>query len=119
MRSCLAALVLATVVACGSSPVSGAAVATSEIVRAPIEVAAMAPLVIADEAGWSAFAADLVAAKTAGVTTISVDVWWGDVERAGDEQFDWSWVDRASRTIRDRGRSRLGIGASLSLVQFT
>jgi beta-galactosidase GanA len=65
----------------------------------------MGPLDMQTEAEWSAFAADLAQARALGLESISIDVWWGQVERDGDQQFDWSWVDRAARTITNAGLS--------------
>ena len=32
-----------------------------------------------------------------------MDVWWGDVEKAGDNRFDWSYYDRVFREITAAG----------------
>ena len=59
-------------------------------------LAAMAPLTIGDledprdparEGEWTTFARELAEAKALGIGSISVDVWWGSVERAGDVGF--------------------------------
>ena len=60
----------------------------------------MAPLKVTD---WADFEHDLAAVKAYGVDAVSVDVWWGDVEKAGDNRFDWSYYDRVFRTITDAG----------------
>lgn len=50
----------------------------------------MAPLHIDD---WEQFENDLSLAKDMGVNSVSVDVWWGDVEKNGDNQFNWSYYE--------------------------
>ncbi|KAI8901462.1 glycosyl hydrolase family 14-domain-containing protein [Globomyces pollinis-pini] len=34
---------------------------------------------------------------------MATDVWWGEVEKAGDQKFDWSYYDKLSGTIIDAG----------------
>ncbi|MFT5756298.1 MAG: beta-amylase [Alteromonadaceae bacterium] len=58
----------------------------------------MAPLVVSD---WVTFDQQLVTAKAMGVDAVSVDVWWGKVERAGDEVFDWSYYDTLVQHIEN------------------
>jgi len=62
--------------------------------------AAMAPLEVHD---WNGFKAQLAQAKAIGIAAISTDVWWGKVEGAGDQRFDWSYYDKVSRAITDAG----------------
>ena len=62
--------------------------------------AAMAPLVVED---WEGFKRDLKRAKEIGITAISTDVWWGKVEGAGDQQFDWGYYDSVSSVIIEHG----------------
>ena len=52
--------------------------------------AAMAPLVVQD---WNTFTNNLQRAKAIGITAITTDVWWGKVEGAGDQVFDWGYHD--------------------------
>lgn len=77
-----------------------------------VGLSAMAPLVIgrltnpddpAYEHEWTAFGSDLEEAKALGIDAISFDVWWGVVEREGDQRFDWAWVDRVVQAIADAG----------------
>jgi beta-amylase len=77
-----------------------------------VHLAAMAPLVIgrldaphdpAHEAEWARFTRDLEDAKALGIESVSVDVWWGAVERTGDQEFDFRWVDRAATAITGAG----------------
>jgi beta-amylase len=75
-----------------------------------VHVSAMAPLTIGrfdapDERPeeWAKFAADLAEAKALGIKAISVNLWWGAIEREGDQRFDWRWVDKAFQQILDAG----------------
>lgn len=60
----------------------------------------MAPLHVED---WSAFEYELKMAKDMGADGISVDVWWGDVEKNGDNVFDWSYYDTIFQKIQNAG----------------
>lgn len=62
--------------------------------------AVMAPLEVSD---WEGFKQQLRQAKAAGVTAVSTDVWWGKVEKKGDQQFDWSYYDAVSSVIIEAG----------------
>jgi beta-amylase len=63
----------------------------------------MAPLDIRDDAARQEFQRLLGEAKGIGVDTVSVDVWWGKVEKDGDQQFDWSYYDQVFDRIRQAG----------------
>ena len=63
----------------------------------------MAPLEINDAAAWSDFQNRLYTAKSLGVDAVSVDVWWGKVEAAGDQIFDWSYYDTVVSKIEAAG----------------
>jgi beta-amylase len=60
----------------------------------------MAPLEVSD---WYAFDQQLATAKSMGVNAVSVDVWWGKVEGAGDQVFDWSYYDTIVQHIENAG----------------
>ncbi|WP_432667547.1 family 14 glycosylhydrolase [Wukongibacter baidiensis] len=60
----------------------------------------MAPLYVSD---WGSFEYQLSMAKDIGVDAVSVDVWWGDVEKQGDNQFNWSYYDQIFSKIKDSG----------------
>ena len=60
----------------------------------------MAPLEVSD---WNQFSNQLSAVKSYGVDAVTVDVWWGKVEAAGDNQFNWSYYDQVFQTITSRG----------------
>lgn len=60
----------------------------------------MAPLVVSD---WGQFGSQLNTVKAYGVDAVTVDVWWGTVEGAGDNQFNWTYYDRIFSEITSRG----------------
>lgn len=63
----------------------------------------MAPLSIDNSGEWADFQNRLFTAKSMGVDAVSVDVWWGRVEGAGDQIFDWSYYDTIVNTIETAG----------------
>ena len=72
--------------------------------QAPVEtVAVMAPLFMTNQSEQQTFDALLQQAADIGVNAVTVDVWWGVVEGAGNQQFDWTYYDSVFQTIRDRG----------------
>ena len=77
----------------------------------PFTANVMAPLRVSD---WSAFENQLAIAAAIGVDAVSVDVWWGDVEAAGDQVFDWSYYDTIFQKITAAG---LDIVAIMSFHQ--
>ncbi|MBZ9612393.1 family 14 glycosylhydrolase [Rheinheimera maricola] len=60
----------------------------------------MAPLQVEDRAE---FRQQLTMARQIGVEGVSVDVWWGLVEQAGDQQFNWQYYDNIFADIRGAG----------------
>src|SRR5690606_10030879 len=64
---------------------------------------AMAPLELTNQSQWNDFQWQLGEAASYGLDGISVDVWWGKVEAAGDNQFDWSYYDQIFGTIINAG----------------
>ena len=77
-------------------PVQAALLATANVM-APLDLDAGS----AD--AWNAFRSQLKIAKSMGVDAISVDVWWGKVERTDDNRFDWSYYDRVLAAIESAG----------------
>jgi beta-amylase len=65
-------------------------------------MAVMAPLYVAEHE-WDTFVRDLRALKAKGFDTLSVDVWWGLVQKEGPQSFDWSYYDRLYEVIRAEG----------------
>ena len=64
----------------------------------------MAPLDMRDApTAREVFRDQLRIAKSIGVDAISVDVWWGIVEKAGNDRFDWSYYDGVFQDIRNAG----------------
>lgn len=68
----------------------------------------MAPLLVEDRAK---FRAQLAVAKHIGVDGVSVDVWWGLVEQADDQQFNWQYYDAIFADIRGAGLNIIPIMA--------
>jgi hypothetical protein len=89
----LASLVVAPI---GAAPASAAAATNSPDFTANV----MAPLEVFD---FTQFGNQLSTVKAYGVDAVSVDVWWGKVEGAGDNQFNWSYYDQVFQTITSRG----------------
>lgn len=52
---------------------------------------------------WSDFAKQLATLKSNGVYALTTDLWWGDVENTGDNQFDWSYYRQYAQTVRESG----------------
>ncbi len=65
--------------------------------------AVMAPLLLQNSGDWDRFKDQLAEAKSIGVTAVSTDVWWGQVEPVRDQEFDWSYYDRLSDAIIGAG----------------
>ncbi|MCR8645123.1 family 14 glycosylhydrolase [Paenibacillus sp. N1-5-1-14] len=61
----------------------------------------MAPLTHITD--WTAFGKQLKTLKDNGVAGITTDVWWGDVEAAGDQVFDWSYYITYANQVRAAG----------------
>ncbi len=61
----------------------------------------MAPLTKITD--WTAFQKQLVTLKNNGVYALTTDIWWGDVEKAGDNVFDWSYYKTYADTVRAAG----------------
>lgn len=52
---------------------------------------------------WNAFARQLSTLKNNGVYALTTDVWWGYVEGAGDNVFDWSYYKQYADVVRKSG----------------
>lgn len=61
----------------------------------------MAPLTKITD--WNAFKNQLVTLKNNNVYALTTDIWWGDVESAGDNVFDWSYYKTYADTVRASG----------------
>lgn len=81
------------------------AMSTVEAAQPPrLDTAAvLGPLTIDTAAEMRTFERLLGQAKAAGVDTVAIDVWWGRVERRGDQRFDWGYYDEVFAKIRERG----------------
>ncbi|WP_395340019.1 family 14 glycosylhydrolase [Ningiella sp. W23] len=60
----------------------------------------MAPLELATEEQWQQFDKELAIAKEMGVHGVSVDIWWGKVEKSADNTFDWSYYHKLAELLR-------------------
>lgn len=60
----------------------------------PISFHALAPLDIRTEPEWHDFEQQLAIAQEMGIDAIATDIWWGKVEAAGDQAFNWQYYDR-------------------------
>ncbi|MED1116424.1 family 14 glycosylhydrolase [Bacillus paramycoides] len=70
----------------------------------------MAPLKkIPDMMTWETFENDLRWAKQNGFSAITVDFWWGDMEKNGDQQFDFSYAQRFAQSVRNAGMKMIPI----------
>ncbi|PTY04910.1 hypothetical protein DB347_19655 [Opitutaceae bacterium EW11] len=75
-------------------------VSPSRISAAAVETAnVMAPLRVGP-GDWTVFEQQLDTVRQYGVTAVSVDVWMGEVEASGDNQFNWSYYDTIFSKIR-------------------
>lgn len=61
----------------------------------------MAPLT--EISDWDAFEAKLKTMKKNGVYALTTDIWWGMVERKGDNQFDWSYYEKYAEAVEESG----------------
>ncbi len=52
---------------------------------------------------WNAFKSQLITLKNNGVYALTTDVWWGDVEANGDNQFSWNYYKTYADTVRAAG----------------
>lgn len=92
----LLSLMLSLTVFIGSpSKTASAAVADD------FQVSVMGPLAKIND--WSSFKKQLQTLKSSGVYAITTDVWWGYVESAGDNQFDWSYYKTYADAAKEAG----------------
>ncbi|MDM5188725.1 family 14 glycosylhydrolase [Bacillus sp. DX4.1] len=70
----------------------------------------MAPLKkIPEVTNWETFENDLRWAKQNGFYAITVDFWWGDMEKEGDQQFDFSYAQRFAQSVKNAGMKMVPI----------
>nr|WP_246096298.1 family 14 glycosylhydrolase [Paenibacillus sinopodophylli] len=75
--------------------------AVSANVANDFQTSVMAPLTKITD--WNAFKNQLTTLKNNGVYALTTDVWWGDVEAAGDNQFDWSYYKTYANVVIESG----------------
>lgn len=94
-RQCIAFVLSAIMVLGGLLPQTSLSVSAASSFTSNV----MAPLHVSN---WGSFEYDLSLAKTMGVDSVSVDVWWGDVEQQ-DNAFTWSYYDTIFSKIKNAG----------------
>ncbi|AEI40010.1 family 14 glycosylhydrolase [Paenibacillus mucilaginosus] len=87
-------MLLTTVIGLGPSR-------TEAAVASDFQASVMGPL--AQVTDWNAFKNQLRTLKSNGVYAITTDVWWGLVESAGDNQFNWSYYQTYASAVREAG----------------
>ncbi|MGO4544646.1 family 14 glycosylhydrolase [Paenibacillus sp. 2TAB23] len=75
--------------------------AASANVANDFQASVMAPLTKITD--WNAFKNQLITLKNNGVYALTTDIWWGDVEAAGDNQFDWSYYKTYANAVIESG----------------
>ncbi len=55
------------------------------------------------EEEWKRFREDIRTLKANGISGVSVDVWWGVVQRRGRDVFDWSYYRRLFEILKSEG----------------
>ncbi|WP_252361572.1 family 14 glycosylhydrolase, partial [Paenibacillus terrae] len=73
----------------------------SAAVADDFQASVMGPLAKIND--WGAFKKQLQTLKSNGVYAITTDVWWGYVESAGDNQFDWSYYKTYADAVKEAG----------------
>ncbi|WP_139491008.1 family 14 glycosylhydrolase [Brevibacillus dissolubilis] len=96
-KSSLATLSLAVVAGIFAGNMNTA----SATVKSDYKTYVMAPLTKITD--WTAFKSQLTTLKNNGVYALTTDVWWGDVEAAGDNQFNWTYYKTYADTVRAAG----------------
>ncbi|ACD23373.1 MULTISPECIES: family 14 glycosylhydrolase [unclassified Clostridium] len=61
----------------------------------------MAPLEKIED--WNKFKNQLITLKNKGVYALTTDIWWGEVESKGDNQFDWNYYKTYANIVRESG----------------
>lgn len=79
------------------SPSNTASAAVADDFQASV----MGPLAKIND--WGSFKKQLQTLKNNGVYAITTDVWWGYVESAGDNQFDWSYYKTYANAVKEAG----------------
>ncbi|MGF7047717.1 glycosidase/chitodextrinase [Paenibacillus sp. DS2015] len=79
---------------------TGSGTASADVAN-DFKASVMAPL--SKITDWNAFRNQLQTLKNNGVYGITTDVWWGDVEAAGDNQFDWSYYKTYANVVSESG----------------
>ncbi|WP_068617689.1 family 14 glycosylhydrolase [Paenibacillus tuaregi] len=97
-EGCLFTLILSLILGTFLTPLTNTAKAE---VASDFQAYVMAPLTKITD--WNAFRNQLQTLKNNGVYALTTDVWWGDVEAAGDNQFDWSYYKTYANVVQESG----------------
>jgi hypothetical protein len=62
----------------------------------------MGPLWLSTYSQFQDFKNDLDIAKNIGIDAITIDIWWGAVEKESDQSFDWSYYDKVFDLIEEK-----------------
>lgn len=62
----------------------------------------MGPLWLNTYQDFTNFESDLETAKKIGINAVTIDVWWGAVEKGTDQNFDWSYYDKVFNLIEKK-----------------
>src|SRR5690606_26152865 len=65
------------------------------------EINVMAPLGRIQD--WEIFKTQLATLKNSGISGITTDVWWGEFEGRGDNQFDWDYYVTYAHVVAEVG----------------
>lgn len=68
-------------------------------VMAPLHVSTYNNKSILEPDDWKTLKTHLATVKDLNVDAVTVDVWWGLVEKEGDDIFDWSYYDKLFEAI--------------------
>ncbi|MBU2972106.1 family 14 glycosylhydrolase [Pseudoalteromonas sp. C2R02] len=62
----------------------------------------MGPLWLSSSPEFQDLKNDLEIAKNIGINAVTIDVWWGAVEKSADQSFDWSYYDKVFNLIESK-----------------
>lgn len=72
-------------------------------VMAPLHIKVFNDPKLLEESDWVTFRNQLKLSKDMGISAVSVDVWWGDVEAENDNVFNWGYYRSVFKEITDQG----------------
>ncbi len=72
-------------------------------VMAPLHIQTYNDPLVLEKKDWEDFRQQLSTVKGIGVEAVTVDVWWGLVERFRDNEFDWSYYKKIVQIVKNSG----------------